>query len=127
LATFWNDLKNSAVGGLSLAPAVRTSDGTGSVVDLIDADGGCFAVVQTGTLTDGSHDVKLQETNDSGGGSLTDITGATQAIAATDDNTAFVIGPFTRTKRYVVAFSDVVGATTGGIVGVAVYGMKKSG
>lgn len=125
--TYINDLKNSVVGGLSLAPAVRTADGTGSVVDLITGDGGCFAVVQTGAITDGSHDVKIQETNDSGGASLTDITGATQAIAATDDNTGFIIGPFTRTKRYLVAFSDVVGATTGGIVGVSIYSQKKSG
>jgi len=126
MSTWINDLKNSVVGGLSLAPAVRTADGTGAVVDLLEGDGGCFAVIETGLITDGSHDVKIQETDDSGGGSLTDIVGATQAIAATDDNKSFIVN-FKRSKRYVVAFSDVVSATTGGIVGVAVYSMKKSG
>lgn len=126
MATWINDLKNSVGGGLSLAPAVRTTSANGTAVDLLTTDGGGFAVVQTGTLTDGSHNISLQEGDNSDGSDAVAITGATQAIAATDDNTQFLIS-FRRSKRYVRAVTTLANATTGGIVGVSVYAMRKAG
>ena len=126
MATDINDLKNSVDGGLSLAPAVRTTSANGTAVDLITTDGGGFAVVQTGTLTDASHNISLEEGDKSDGSDAVAITGATQAIAATDDNKQFLIS-FRRSKRYVRAVTTLVGATTGGIVGVSIYAMRKAG
>lgn len=126
MSTYINDLKNSEVGALSLAPAVRTTSANGTAVDLLEGDGGGFAIIQTGTLTDGSHNISLEEGNASNGSDAVAISGATQAIAATDDSKRFIIN-FTRTKRYVRAVTTVADATTGGIVGVSIHAMKKSG
>lgn len=126
MATWINDFKNNVVGGLSLAPAARTASANGTAVDLLEGDGGCFADILTGALTDGSHNISLEEGDASDGSDAVAITGATQAIAATDDNKVFQIN-FKRSKRYVRAVTTVASATTGGIVGVAIYSMKKSG
>ena len=124
--TWIHDLKNSVDGGASLFPVVRTASANGTAVDLLTTDGGGFAVVLTGTLTDGTHNISLEEGDASNGSDAVAITGATQAIAATDDNTQFIIN-FRRSKRYVRAVTTLGSATTGGIVGVAIYAMKKAG
>ena len=127
MATHITDLKNSVDGGLSLAPAVRTTSANGTAVDLLTTDGGGFAVIQTGVITDGSHNVKLQEGDKSDGSDAADITGATQAIASTDGSKEFLVN-FRRSKRYVRAVTTVGGSpSTGGIVGVSVYAMRKAG
>ena len=53
-ATWINDLANNLVaadGANSLPPAVRTASAQGTGVDLVDADGSCFAVLHVGAVS----------------------------------------------------------------------------
>ena len=125
MSSWWKDLKNSIVGGISLRPAARTSTGNGSGVDLLTGDGGSCAIIQAGTITDGTHTVTVEESNDNS--TYTAVSGAdSKALAAADSDTVTLLN-FTRTKRYVRAVTTVAGATTGGLYGVAVHAMKKAG
>lgn len=76
-------------------------------------------VVHTGTMTDGSHAVTIQESDDNSSWTNVaagDLQGVAPTIVSTDDNVIFTVG-YRGLKRYVRAIVVTSGATTGGIFG----------
>ncbi len=123
-ATWLNDLGSNVVSGMALKIAAYTSTNAGTAVDMSAAEGNCFAVVLPGTITDGTHTPSVTEA-DTSGGQYSAIT-PYQAFAAAASDTPQIKG-FKRTKRFIKASDTVSGlATTGGILGVLVLGMKKA-
>lgn len=104
----------------SLRPAARTASANGSGVDLANFNS-CAVVIAAGTITDGTHTPKLQESDDNSSFSdvaAADLQGTFAAIATNTDQEVGYIG----LKRYVRAVSTVSGATTGGVY--AIYVVK---
>lgn len=108
----------------SLGPATRTATASGTAVDA-GANGGMqeiVLVVATGTITDGSHAVKVQESDDGSTGwadvAAGNLQGSLPTVVAASDDTVFEVG-VRPTKRYVRAVSTVTGATTGGLYAAA--------
>ena len=119
-------LYNVARAKATLTVALRTN-GTvnGTTVDLHenkDASRSAMLVVHTGTITDGTHAVILQESDDNsawGTVGAADLQGAAPSIAATDDDTVFELG-YKGSKRYLRASVTTSGATTGGTFGATI-------
>ncbi|MFJ3663154.1 hypothetical protein ACIPPM_22115 [Streptomyces sp. NPDC090119] len=111
---------------LTLPVALRTN-GTvnGTTVDLHenkDASRSAMLVVHTGTITDGSHAVVLQESDDNATWSTVaaaDLQGSAPTIASTDDDVLFELG-YKGAKRYLRASVTTSGATSGGTFGATI-------
>lgn len=115
------DLYNLISVAQSLAPAARSSSANGAGVDLQGYDS-AVVVVETGAITDGTHTIVVQESDDNSAYTAVadaDLQGTEPAIVSTDDNVVFEIGYF-GIKRYVRAAVTVAGATTGGVYGAHV-------
>jgi len=127
MSSWWNDLKNSILGAVSiLAGTIHTATGNGTGIDLLTGDGGSCAIIQVGTITDGTHTITVEE-SDAVGGTYAAVPNAdSKAIAAADSGLVYVLN-FKRTNRWVRAVKTVAGATTGGHYGVSVHAMKKAG
>ena len=117
------DLVNAVTAAQVFAPQVVTGSSAinGTVKDLGTASTRFqeFAIVQTGTLVDGSYVVKLQQGDSSAGSDAADISGATTSLASTDDSVVKYI-PFYRANRYVRAVVTPTSASTGGPITVLV-------
>jgi len=87
-----------------------------------------LAVVQTGTITDGTHTVEVQESDDNSSFSAVadaDLQGSEPAIGAANDNVVYEIG-YRGTKRYIRVTVVTSGATTGGTFGaVLILGIPR--
>jgi len=109
----------------SLSPVART-DGTanGTAVDRVVSGGTGDAVllVSTGTITDGSHAVKVQESADGSTGwtdlAAANIQGSMPTVVAANDDTMFEVG-LRPTLRYLRAVATSTGSTTGGVFACA--------
>ncbi|MFG2589055.1 hypothetical protein [Streptomyces sp. NPDC048438] len=116
-------LYNIARAKATLPIALRTNGtANGTTVDLHenkDASRSAMLIVQSGTITDGSHAITLQE-SDNGSAwstvSATELQGAAPTITATDDDLLYEVG-YTGSKRYLRAVAITSGATTGGTFG----------
>lgn len=119
-------LYNKILARLSLTVALRSANATvnGTTVDRADPTGGydgfnsAMAVVLTGTITDGTHTVILQDSDD---GSVWNTPAAehlqgSAVVTAADDNAVFELG-YTGSKRYLRLSVTTAGATTGGTFG----------
>jgi len=110
---------------LTVPPAVR-ANGTvnGSAVSLL-ATGSDAAMVLllTGTITDGSHAVTIEESDTGTGGwsaiPVGRLTAAAPTIAAANDDTQFEVG-FITAKAFVRVVIVTSGATTGGVIAAAI-------
>lgn len=119
-------LYNVARAKATLAVALRTN-GTvnGTSVDLHenkDASRSAMLIVHTGTITDGSHAVILQESDDNSAWSTVaavDLQGSAPTIASTDDDVLFELG-YKGSKRYLRASVTTSAATTGGTFGATI-------
>lgn len=83
---------------------------------------GAMVVVQTGTITDGTHTVEVQHSDDNSSFSAVadaDLQGTEPAIGATDDNVIREIG-YSGTKQYLRVSVVTTGATTGGTFGAVI-------
>lgn len=102
----------------SLAPAARTATVNGTGVDLANRDA-ATVVFQVGTITDGTHTPKVQESADNS--SFTDVAAAdlVGTLAALASNVNQKVG-YIGTKQYIRAVSTVAGASTGGVYGAIV-------
>ena len=109
----------------TISPATR-ANGTvnGAAVDLgATGSESALVVVITGTVTDGTHTVAVEDSADGTSGWAAvpagRLQGSPPAIVATDDDTQFEIGvvPIRQFLRVSVV---TTGATTGGIVGAIV-------
>jgi len=126
--TWIGDLKNNVVTGVVLNVAAYTASGDGTAIDFISGFGNCFGLLFTGVVTDGTHDLKVQESDVSGSGFADTPGGASFAqltTAAGDDNKVQIIN-FKRTKRFLRVNRVTAGTTTGGIYGVFAMQMKKA-
>ncbi len=115
------DIKNSVSAAQSLAPATRTASANGAGVDLAGYDA-AVVVVSTGTITDGTHTIEVQESDDDTTYTAVadaDLDGTEPAIGATDDNVVYELG-YHGIKRYVRVAVTVSGATSGGAYGANV-------
>ena len=121
------DLYSNVLNKETLTIAART-DGTvaGTAVDREEDSSGfesAVIVVHTGTITDGTHTIEIQDSDASGSGfaAVADsyLQGSEPAIVAADDNKVFEIG-YLGPKRYVKAVVVTTGATTGGVFGATV-------
>jgi hypothetical protein len=102
----------------SLAPAARTATANGTGIDLLGYNSAAVAFV-VGTITDGTHTPKLQESDDDS--TYTDVASGDQSgtLAALASDTNQKVG-YKGTKRYIRAVSTVSGATTGGVYSAVV-------
>lgn len=109
----------------SLAPAARTATANGTGVDRnvgADMHRTAMVVVSTGTITDGTHTIEVQDSDDNS--TFTAVAdqflqGTEPAIGVADDDTVFFIG-YIGVRRYLRAVTTVSGATTGGVYGALV-------
>ena len=113
------DLVNAVVSAQLLKPqsiaSSTTTNGTGADFQTAAVRFQEFAVIQTGTITDGTYAVKIQESTDNS--TWTDISGATASLTTTNNSTSTLIA-FYRTKRYLRAVVTSTGVTSGGVFAV---------
>lgn len=109
----------------SLMPSARTATANGTAVDTVTSGGmqDAVLVVHAGTVTDGTHAVKVQESADGSTG-WTDVAagnlqGSLPSLSSSADEAVTMVG-VRPTKRYLRAVSTVSGATTGGVYAVSV-------
>lgn len=116
------DIKSIFDVATSLPPAARTATANGSGVDLRGYDAALVMMV-VGTITDGTHTPKLQESSDNStftDVAASDLVGSFSNLASNTPQRVGYIG----SKRYVRVVVTVSGATTGGVYGaVIVRGM----
>jgi len=103
----------------SLALATRTASANGTSVDR-NVGGNmhrtAMVVVHTGTMTDGTHTIEVQDSDDNS--SFTAVAdqylqGTEPALGSSDDNVIKVIG-YIGIRRYLRVAVTVAGATSGG-------------
>jgi hypothetical protein len=121
--TWITDLGHNVLGGMALKIAAYTTTQAGTAVDMLLGFGNLFGIAVYGTMTDGTHALKLTEC-DTSGGSYTDVAGGGFPATPVSDTFAIVTGR--RTKRFIKAASTISGSpSTGGIYGVLVLQMVK--
>jgi hypothetical protein len=121
-------LYDDVLARLSLPVALRANTtANGTTVDKQDPSGGvdgftsCLFVAIAGTITDGTHTVTVQDSDDGSSwaaAASTDVRG-TAAFTSASSNSIAEIG-YDGPKRYVRASVTGAGATTGGTVGCVV-------
>ena len=112
------DFHNEFAAATSLAPAARTATANGTGVDLAGYRSAAV-LFNVGTITDGTHTPKLQESDDNSSFSdvgASDQSGTLAALASSTNQEVSYIG----SKRYIRAVSTVSGATTGGVYAAVV-------
>ena len=111
----YNNLSNAAT---SLAPAARTASANGTGVDLAGYEGALIQAV-VGTITDGTHTLAVEESNDGTtftSVAVTNLQGSFAALASGVNQKVGYLG----TKRYIRVNATVTGATAGGVYAVVV-------
>lgn len=109
----------------TLAIATRTASANGTGVDRY-LNGAAFQdaliIVHTGTITDGTHAIDVQESDDNTtftSVAASQLQGTEPSIVAADDDKMFVVG-YKGSKRYVRAAVTASGTTSGGTYGASV-------
>lgn len=110
----------------TIAPAARL-DGThnGAAVDRAFSGGAQEAIVAitTGAITDGSHAVSIQDSDNGSTGwtavPASQLQGPVPTILAANDDGVFEVG-VAISRRYLRVAITTTGATTGGIVGAVI-------
>jgi hypothetical protein len=106
----------------SLTPAARTASANGTGVDRQQTNAmfqDALIIVSTGTITDGTHTIEVQESADNTTFTAVadaDLQGTEPAIGAADDNKIFELG-YLGSKRYLRVIVTAAGTTTGGVYG----------
>ncbi len=109
----------------TLIPAARTASANGTSVDRHtggDMHRSAMFLVSTGTITDGTHTVSVQDSDDGVTFAPVDpelLQGSAPVIGVADDNKQFFVG-YIGARRYLRAVTTVAGATTGGVYAIAV-------
>ncbi|MER7967677.1 hypothetical protein ABTX35_01440 [Streptomyces sp. NPDC096080] len=109
----------------TLPIVARTASANGTGVDR--AAGGIMfqdaaIIVHTGTITDGTHAIDVQESDDNStwaSVAAAELQGTEPSIGAPDDNKMYVVG-YKGTKRYLRASVTASSTTSGGIYGASV-------
>lgn len=102
----------------SVTPAAKTASTNGASADLAAYEG-AVVVFLVGTITDGTHTPKLQESNDNS--SFSDVAAGDQegTLAALATGVSQAVG-YKGRMRYLRAVVTVSGATTGGVYGASI-------
>ncbi|MEU5111709.1 hypothetical protein AB0G64_09435 [Streptomyces longwoodensis] len=114
----------------SLTITARTASANGTSVDrkLSGASGtnewhsSAMLLVHTGAITDGTHAITLEVSDDNSSWAAADpadLQGALPSIGSADDDKVYEIG-YTGNKRYLRAVTTVSGTTSGGVYGATV-------
>jgi hypothetical protein len=124
MSTALNDVKNQALIGASVYPVSVNDTTNGTSIDMIDADGRCFATQVIGAVggTSPSLTGKIQESSDNS--TWSDITGATFTAVTASSNLQTIV--FERTKRYLRHYRTVSGTSPTFLLGVLIGEQKKS-
>lgn len=124
MSTKLNDVAGQALIGASVYPATVTDTNSGLAVDLIDADGPCFAVQVIGTVSGTTPSLagKIQESADNA--AWTDVAGAAFTAVTASNNVQTIV--FERTKRYLRHSRTVSGMTPTFGLGVLIGEQKKT-
>ena len=138
MASWWNDLKNSVVSGLSLRPATRTASAVTAAAapsddsvyaDMKEAETGLFALILLGDIggQPNSWTFDLYESDIGGTDTGTAIVNADALVidGAGFDNSVAVLN-FKRSKRYVRARATLDGTSTA-YFSVSIHGLRKAG
>jgi hypothetical protein len=107
------DLKSNLDFVASFAPAARTASANGTAVDLAGFNASLI-LINAGTITDGTHTPKLQESDDNSTFTDVDSSDLLGSFAALTSNSIQKVG-YIGNKRYLRAVVTVSGATTGGV------------
>jgi len=112
------DLKSNVDVAQSLPAKATTSTTSGTGVDL-QGYNSAMVLIDPGTITDGTHTPKLQESADNS--TFTDVAaGDLQgSFVAITSNTVQRVG-YVGVERYVRVVTTVSGATTGGVYGASI-------
>lgn len=121
------DAYSSVLPQSSIDPGAKTATATGTSVDR--AGGGkmfqaALVIVQTGTITDGTHAISVEESDDNAAwgtvaaGSLQGVA-PTLATGGASNSKCFSLG-YLGLKRYLRVKSTVATATTGGVYGASI-------
>lgn len=124
--TVYNHVRAKA----SLAITTRTAAANGTAVDrqLSGASGtnewygSAMLVVHTGTITDGTHAITLEVSDDNSNWSAAaaaDLQGSLPSIGSSNDDALYEVG-YTGTARYLRAVTTPSGTTTGGVYGATI-------
>jgi hypothetical protein len=124
MSTALNDLKNQALLGASVYPVTVNDTNNGLAIDMIDADGRCFATQMIGTVggTSPSLTGKIQESSDNA--TWTDVPGAAFTAVTAANNLQTI--EFDRTKRYLRHFRTTTGTSPAFALGVLIGEQKKT-
>src|SRR5262245_37781784 len=107
MSTALHDVASAAFVAAGLYPDTKTSSPTGSAVDMVTADGPCFAVQQVGEFSATALAGVIEESADGSTGWAA-IDGAAFTAVTAQNNVQVIT--FTRTARYL----RYVGTITGG-------------
>lgn len=111
------DMQNEISAAVTIAPAAnRTATTTGSAVDLAGFRS-AVALVQFGTVTDGTWTATIEDSDDGSTGwtTVTDLSGAFVARTSANDETVEEVA-YLGTKRYIrVVVTETVASTTGAL------------
>jgi hypothetical protein len=124
MSTALNDLKNQSLTGVSVYPSTVNDTNGGAGIDMIDADGRCFAIQAIGAVsgTSPSQTGKIQESSDNS--TWTDVTGATFAAVTVANNLQTIV--FDRTKRFLRHFRTTTGTSPSFLLAVLIGEQKKT-
>lgn len=123
MSTALHDFVSAGLVAAGLHPDTRTSSPTGPTIDLVAADGPCFAIQQVGDISDGATlEGRIEQSAD--GSSWSAIPGA-MFDAVTEGNDVQVIR-FTRTARYVRYAANLLGGTPSVVLAVVIGEQKKT-
>lgn len=122
-------LYNELITRVTVPIAARVNATTnGTTIDRSDPAGGAdstttaLVLVFAGTITDGSHAVVVQDSDDGSAWAAAaagDLQGSLPTMVAADSNKVFEVG-YTGPKRYLRVSATGTGGTTGGIFGALV-------
>lgn len=107
------DIKNNIDAVTSIKSAAHTATVNGAGADLRGFDA-AMVFISVGTITDGTHTPKVEESDDNSSWSdvaATDLQGTLAALATDTDQRVGYIG----NKRYIRVTATISGATTGGV------------
>lgn len=124
MSTALSDFASAAFVASGLNPDTQTSSPTGAAIDMISADGPCFAVQQVGAFSaDTTLDGRIEQSANGSSG-WTTIAGATFATVAAANNVQAI--RFTRTQRYVRYAATIAGVSPSIKVAALVGEQKKT-
>jgi hypothetical protein len=124
MSTHVNDFAAAVAVYASVQPSEQTGAVTGDAVDLIAADGECFAIQQIGTFDAGpTWNGSIEESADGSSGWAA-ISGATFDAVTDEENTQVI--RFTRTKRFVRYVATVSGGTPDLMLAVLIGEQRKT-